>query len=389
MNPKPLILIDTGIIGGPGRGIIQLAKFLRSKNIRCLICNFRYRLPKSREFAEELQRQGLDVATVSQRLPVDPTPILQFFRLAKKGRYNVVQSHGYKSHFVALIVARITGLPWVAFAHGWTQEDRKVSLYHSLDRWMLRFADTVVTVSPPLYALFREIRGNNRQTKLIFNAVDPSGLSSEVGGEAIRRRFLTGDKNILVGCFGRLSFEKGQDILLHASTIVLGTYPNATFLFLGDGPAQESLVQLAHRLGLGDSVIFQPHASAMRDYYEAIDLLVLPSRSEGLPNVILEAISFGVRVVAADVGAVRDVITDRNNGWLVPSGDHKALAAAIIEGFSDMTRQDAGAEVKQGVLDEKFKPDYRSQQIVELYEDVLREKLGKGDISELGDDYRA
>jgi glycosyltransferase involved in cell wall biosynthesis len=119
----------------------------------------------------------------------------------------------------------------------------------------------------------------------------------------------------------------------------------------------------------------------MRDYYEAIDLLVLPSRSEGLPNVILEAISFGVRVVAADVGAVRDVITDRNKGWLVPSGDPNALAAAIIEGFSDMTRQDAGAEVKRGVLDEKFQPDYRSQQIVKLYEDVLRDKLGKGDIS--------
>ena len=374
MNPTPLILIDTGIIGGPGRGIIQLAKYFGSNNIRYLICNFRYRAPKSREFEDELRRQGLHAATVLQRSSIDPTPIVQFFRLAKSGHYNIVQSHGYKSHLVALIVSRVAGLPWVAFAHGWTHEDRKVTLYHSLDRWMLRFADTVVAVSPPLCALFRGLRGKNRETKLIFNAVDPLGLLGEVGGETLRKRLLKGEGGLLVGCFGRLSHEKGQDILLRAIPSVIETFPTASFLLLGDGPAKKALEELATELGIRERVLFQPHASAMRDYYEAIDLLVLPSRSEGLPNVILEALSFGVEVVATDVGAVGEVIRGRKTSRLVPSGDVEALAAGIMEGLSARARQDTETAARGGGLDEKFTPEYRGQQIVALYKDVLRQQ---------------
>ena len=239
---------------------------------------------------------------------------------------------------------------------------------------MLRFADTVVAVSPPLCTLFRELRGKNRQTKLIFNAVDPLGLLGEVGGETLRKRLLKREVGLLVGCFGRLSHEKGQDILLRAIPSVIETFPTASFLLLGDGPAKKALVELATELGIRERVLFQPHASAMRDYYEAIDLLVLPSRSEGLPNVILEALSFGVEVVATDVGAVGEVIRGRTSSWLVPSGDVTALAAGIMEGLSERARQDTETAVGGGGLDEKFTPEYRGQQIVALYKDVLRQQ---------------
>ena len=371
MSPAPLILIDTGIIGGPGRGIVQLGRFLESKSIRYLICNFKYPRPKSREFEEELQRQGLRAATVSQRFVFDSAPILQFYRLAREGRYNILQSHGYKSHVVALVVSRITGLPWLAFTHGWTREDRKVAIYHALDKWMLRIADSVIAVSPPLFNLFREVRGERRQTHLIFNAADTSTLPGKYGGEAVRRRLLAPGREVLVGCFGRLSFEKGVDILLRSISLIRRGFPQVSFLILGDGPEREALGSLATELGLGDSVTFEPHALAMRDYYEAIDLLVLPSRSEGLPNVVLEALSFGVRVVGTDVGAVREVITDRQNGWVAPSGDPRALARVMDTALSWMMTQGREPVAKRELLGATFTPEYRSLRIMGVYKNLL------------------
>jgi len=371
MSPAPLILIDTGIIGGPGRGIVQLGRFLESKSIRYLICNFKYPRPKSREFEEELQRQGLRAATVSQRFVFDSAPILQFYRLAREGRYNILQSHGYKSHVVALVVSRITGLPWLAFTHGWTREDRKVAIYHALDKWMLRIADSVIAVSPPLFNLFREVRGERRQTHLIFNAADTSTLPGKYGGEAVRRRLLAPGREVLVGCFGRLSFEKGVDILLRSISLIRRGFPQVSFLILGDGPEREALGSLATELGLGDSVTFEPHALAMRDYYEAIDLLVLPSRSEGLPNVVLEALSFGVRVVGTDVGAVREVITDRQNGWVAPSGDPRALARVMDTALSWMMTQGREPVAKRELLGATFTPEYRSLRIMGVYQNLL------------------
>jgi glycosyltransferase involved in cell wall biosynthesis len=373
MEPRPLILIDTGIIGGPGRGIIQLVSFLGAKGVEYLICTFKYRSPRSNEFIDELRRLKLSATTIGQAAIWDPSPIMQFFRLVKRGRYNVVQSHGYKSHLVALVVSRLAGIPWIAFAHGWTKEDQKVRLYHALDMWMLRFAESVVVVSKPLLSSFATMRGEARPTTLILNAVDREGLVGSVGGGEIRRKYLVNKSGFLIGCFGRLSFEKGQDILLRSVERVSRDVPGVSFLFLGDGPEREALERLSRELGLGEKVVFIPHTYAMRDYYEAIDLLVLPSRSEGLPNVILEALAFGVPVIATDVGAVREVIVDEVTGWIVAPGDSEGLARTISKVASNGEERERVADAGRMALSEKFSPVTRGQRILGMYQKLLNQ----------------
>lgn len=367
MDPRPLILIDTGIIGGPGRGIIQLVTFLVSRGADYFICSFAYRKPMSQEFVEELRHRNLKAGTISQRLLFDPTPLWQFFRLVKHGRYNIIQSHGYKSHFIALVVSRLLRIPWVAFAHGWTSETRKVALYHSLDTWMLRFAEVVIAVSPPLVAHFSKVRGHHRPTRLILNAVDRESLRGKIGGSAIRERYSHNSSRILIGCFGRLSFEKGQDVLLRAMVEVVNGNHDVLVLFLGDGPEQEALQSLSRELGLAEKVLFHQHTSAMRDYYEAIDILVVPSRSEGLPNVLLEALCFGIPVIATDVGAVREVITDGKTGWIVPAGDTRALGSTIAAVISNKGARDRVSKAGRRLVDEKFSPTTRGQLILDVY----------------------
>lgn len=365
------MLIDTGIIGGPGRGIIQLATFLASRGLEYAICTIEYRKPMRREFVHELAERGLRAATITQRVPWDPSPLWQFARLVKRGRYNIIQSHGYKSHFIACMVSRALGIPWVAFAHGWTQEDRKVALYHSLDTWMLRCAELVVAVSPALRAFLSSLRGD-RPTELVLNAVNPDALTGDAGGAIIRDRCTKGDVQFLIGCFGRLSFEKGQDVLLRSVKRVVQSIPAVTVLLLGDGPDLASLQKLSDELGIRDRVIFQPHSCGMRDYYEAIDLLVLPSRSEGLPNVVLEALCCGVPVIATNVGAVCEVITRGETGWVVPVEDVEALGDAIVEALSDQNARDKMSRTGKLVMAEKFSPITRGEKILDLYRTLLK-----------------
>ena len=372
MIPRPLILIDTGIIGGPGRGLIQLASYLESKQLDYLLCTFSYATPKSREFLDELHRLGLPTASIRQRSVYDPTPIYELYHIARRGRFNIIQSHGYKSHFVALIASRMLRLPWIAFAHGWTSEDRKVAVYHALDKIMLRFAECVIAVSPPLFDLFSRIRGTTRCTQLILNAVDSDLIRGVEGGGVVRGRHCIDDRQFLLGCFGRLSSEKGQDILLEALHVVHKAHPHTTLLLLGDGPERKTLQRRSEQLGLGDRICFQPHTSSIRDYYEAIDLLIVPSRSEGLPNVVLEGLSLGVPVVATNVGAIPEVLSHRETGWVVPPDSPTALAQAIQEALGDKTLRSKVAATGRDSVHERFSPIARGQKIVAAYEATLR-----------------
>lgn len=320
---------------------------------------------------QELAHRELRAATVTQRALWDPTPLWQFLCLAKRGRYNIIQSHGYKSHFVACFVSRIIRVPWVAFAHGWTQEDRKVSFYHSLDTRMLRCADSVVAVSPGLWGIFSALRGEGRSTELVLNAVDPDKLKGGMGGRAIRNQHVNAPTQLLIGCFGRLSHEKGQDVLLHALAKVLRSNLMVSAIVLGDGPERESLQRLSDELGIGDRVSFHRHSSVMRDYYEAIDLLVLPSRSEGLPNVVLEALGCGVPVVATDVGAVSEVVIHGKTGWIVPAEDAEALSGAILEALSDPRKREEFSRAGRHAVLEGFSPAARGEKILHVYRRLI------------------
>lgn len=117
---------------------------------------------------------------------------------------------------------------------------------------------------------------------------------------------------------GRLNLVKGPDLAVEALTLI----DDANLLVVGDGPMEESLKQRAARLGLGERVLFlgqRPHQEVPR-YLAACDLLVLPSRSEGQPNAVLEALAAERPVVAAAVGGVPEIVAEGRQGMLFPRG---------------------------------------------------------------------
>ena len=129
----------------------------------------------------------------------------------------------------------------------------------------------------------------------------------------------------VVGAVGRLSHEKGVDVLLRA----LVELPEATGLIVGDGPERTTLERLARELGIDRRVVFTGHVANARPYLGAIDVLALPSRFEALPLSAVEAMLAERPVVASHVGSVDEAVVEGRTGLLVPPEDPAALARAI------------------------------------------------------------
>lgn len=135
---------------------------------------------------------------------------------------------------------------------------------------------------------------------------------------------------IVIGSVGRLVRQKGYDVLLAAAPAVLANCPDARFVIVGAGVMQESLAAQARALGIDGQVIFTGSRSDVADVLKTFDLFVSPSRYEGLPTVMLEAIAAGIPIVATQVSGNSELIEHGVSGLLVPPEDATTLADAIV-----------------------------------------------------------
>jgi len=373
MSSRPirvLNLIDTYHIGGAGKVLLQ---FLENADDRvaCTLGTFRYRNPPSTEFIDTAREEGFDIALFDQRLNLDPAPLWQVYRLLKTGSYDIIETHGYKGHLIAWVMRRLLPLRWVGMTHGWTNENAKIRAYNRLEKALLKSADHVISVSPQLAAEMRRVRGPDAPVSLVLNAVDADSIRGEGKAGEIRSHYIGDMQNgYLLGSFGRLSPEKGHHILLEAMARLGADIP-VRLLLVGDGPERKNLETQAEMLGISNRVIFAGQQDNMRDWYEAIDLFVLPSLSEGLPFVVLEAMALGKPVLASRVGAVPEVIDEGVNGWLLPPGDAELLATSIASLLKDRNRLRAAGARAREMLYPRFSAERQAREMVDIYQEVV------------------
>jgi glycosyltransferase involved in cell wall biosynthesis len=257
-------------------------------------------------------------------------------------------------------------------ARGWTAESLKVRLYEQLDRLHLRFMDHVVAVSAAQADKVRRagVRGDRLTT--ISNAVDPDRFADSDGRyRAKLQRYFRGTRERIIGAAGRLSPEKGFDILIEAAVRIVDVDPTAGFVIFGDGPCRPALQQQIAGLGLTGSVILAGFRHDLDRYIPQLDLFVLPSYTEGLPNVVLEACAAGVPVVATAVGGTPEIIEDGQSGFLAPAGDAEQLAAAIDEALENEERlREIAFQGRQKVL-ESYSFSAQRERYLELFARLL------------------
>ena len=181
------------------------------------------------------------------------------------------------------------------------------------------------------------------------------------------------DGTFVVGTIGRLHPVKAQDVLIRAISLARESVPGIRCIIIGEGPERERLVALRDSLGLRD-IVELPGAvppSEIPVWHARFDVFALSSHTEGLPVVLIEAAASGLPTVATRVGSIGDVVQDRTSGLLVPPGEPKAFADALVElAASPSLRAEMGRAARDAVL-ERFDVRRLAEQTAALYRSVL------------------
>jgi len=241
-----------------------------------------------------------------------------------KWRPDIVHTHGYRADLLAGSAAQSLGLTRVTTFHGFTGGDWKNRLYERLQIRSARSCDAVIAVSRPVRERLVHSRVAPERVHLIPNAL--SRFEGGLDRSAARQELGLPEQGAVIGWVGRFSYEKAPDVLVRA--IPLLSDASWQVSFIGDGAERRTARRLADELGVSNRIRWHGQISAAARCYAAFDCLVLSSRTEGTPIVLLEAMARGVPVVATRVGGVPDAMSE-DEGWLVPSENPQALANAI------------------------------------------------------------
>jgi glycosyltransferase involved in cell wall biosynthesis len=374
----PMVLharVITGAGGGPDKTILNSPRFLRERGYRCE-CAF-LRPPGDQQFEAVRRRaQTWEAAIVEVD---DPGPwsrdlVSRMTKICSDREVDVWHAHDYKTNLLGLLVRRRRPMRLITTCHGWVERTWRTRAYYLADWLTLRQYERVVAVSSDIYAACRRLGVSAERLRLIENAIDTDEYVRGQSHAEAKRALAWPSQRAMVGAVGRLSHEKGFDILLDAVALLLNKGRDVGLAVAGDGPAREALQQRAAARGLADRVRWLGFQQDLVPLYEAMDVYALSSRREGLPNVLLEAMSLETPVVATRVAGVPRLIDDGANGLLTPIGDARALADAIARLLDDgPLRQRLAAAGRQTIV-ERYSFSARMAKIANLYDDLLATK---------------
>ncbi|HTU16664.1 MAG TPA: glycosyltransferase [Gemmataceae bacterium] len=320
--------------GGPERQILGLAHHLPETD-QSVFLSFAEG-GRCRQFLSTARHHGFEAVGLTYDTPRLWSAVREIAEQLERVDADVLCCHGYKANLLGRLAARRRKVPVVAVARGWTGESFKVRLYERLDRFHLRFMDQVVCVSEAQAARVRRAGVRADRIRVIYNAIDPARfLEPDARYRAKLMRYFRQPRTHIIGAAGRLSPEKGFDVLVRAAERVLREQPSAGFVLFGEGPERASLQKQINAAGLGQSFVLAGFRADLDRFLPHFDLLVLPSHTEGMPNVVLEAFGAGVPVVATAVGGTPEVIEDGVSGYLVPAGDDAMMAGRISEALDN------------------------------------------------------
>jgi glycosyltransferase involved in cell wall biosynthesis len=213
--------------------------------------------------------------------------------------------------------------------------------------------DRVVCVSEAQAEKVRRAGVRPQRVHVAHNAIDPDRFPDPDARYRTKlQRYFRQPRARIIGAAGRLSPEKGFDVLVAAAERVYRADRSVGFVLFGEGPCRPKLARQINSLGLAGTFILSGFRGDLDRFMPFFDLLVLPSYSEGLPNVVLEAFAAGVPVVATRAGGTPEIVEEGVSGHLVRPGDAAGLADRILTAMASEDRlRDMGLMGRQRILE--------------------------------------
>jgi glycosyltransferase involved in cell wall biosynthesis len=335
----PVILearVVTGAGGGPDKTILNSPRFLEPAGYR-VVCAYMHPPgdPGFEQLRQKARAWGATLLSVPDRGPWDWRVIGHYLRLCRQERVTIWHGHDYKTNALGLILSRAWPMRLVTTVHGWVRRTSRTPLYYAIDRLCLRHYERVICVSDDLLEASLACGVPDDRCVLIENAICTDEYARSRGVREAKLRLGIPPDRLVVGAVGRLSDEKGFDLLIRAADRLLRRGIDLELRIAGEGPERPRLERLIDDLGRGDRIRLLGYQAGTVELYEAMDVFALSSLREGLPNVLLEAMALEVPAVSTRVAGVPRLIRDGREGLLVEPGDADGLAEALARLLGD------------------------------------------------------
>jgi glycosyltransferase involved in cell wall biosynthesis len=367
-RPKILEAISEGVGGG-------------AKHVYDLVCHlegafsFSVACPDNGPYFGKFQDLGVPVFEIPFTA-LSPRSFRQLRRMTQLDGIELVHVHGRKAGLYGRLACLFADTPVVYSFHGLHYQKHSVllrTLSVAVERALARRTDRFINVSSSerrdclalgLMAPERSLVVCNGIDWQFFDAlaVDVRQVKASLG-------FNPGD--VVVAQIAKFDVQKAQDDLAAAIPLVLDKCPSAKFLFVGDGALRPQIEDQVARLGVDRQVVFTGYRDDVALLLKAIDVVVLPSRWEGLPLVLLEAMACRKPIVASRVTGNVDVVVDGMTGLLVPSGAPQALAAKIVVLLQDARFRDELGRRGRERVEQEFSLERMVAHMRSVYQDLL------------------
>jgi glycosyltransferase involved in cell wall biosynthesis len=366
-----LDLRDTSEIGGPGKTILETYRAIDATRFQVHLGVFLLDSEaESSPFIKAAREYGMPVHVIRSTHPYDPRLVWRVASLARSIGADIIHAHEAKSDVIAYLSSWLHRVPTMTTLHGWIGNSVKQRLLIAMDKHVVQRFDLVVAVSTQIMRDMNVAGMRDSRLQLMHNAivVERYGRTGEGGYlQELTGRQLEGP---VLGCVGRLSFEKGHADLIEAVGIVAARGGRATVVLAGDGPERRNLEAKADALQLRDQVFCVGYIPRPERLIEEIDLMVLPSHTEGLPNAALEALAMNVPVLATRVGGTPEVITDGETGRLVDAKSPAALANGIMDFLANRAEWKQMADRGRAMVERDFDFMRRTRKLETMYTDL-------------------
>jgi glycosyltransferase involved in cell wall biosynthesis len=374
-SDMPVVLdarVVTGSGGGPDKTILNSPRFFAKAGYR-MLCAYMHP-PGDRGF-DKLRHKaaawGAPLFSIPDRGAWDWQVITRLLHLCRRQRVQIWHGHDYKSNALGLLLRRFWPMHLVTTVHGWVKTTRRTPLYYKIDQLCLPRYRSVICVSEDLCESCLSAGVPAERCVLIENGIDTEQFRrTQPRAEAKAKLGLTPGR-FVIGGVGRLSPEKGFDVLLDAARRLVAEGLDAGVVIAGEGDEHPRLLARARELGIAERVRLLGYCADVRPVFEAMDVFALSSHREGLPNVVLEAMAMETPVAATRIAGVPRLIHDQESGLLVAPGSAEELAQAVARIARDERLQDLLQRNGRRCVETNYSFAGRIDKIRAIYDELL------------------
>ncbi len=364
-----LHLRASNFYGGPERQLHFHARLARQAGVNLTVSSFTEQ-GQEPDFLKVIAKDNIPTHAFEVKSGYDTKAIRKVGEYLKQQDIDILCTHDYRTHMVGMLARGKEDLRWIAFSRGFTKENLKIRFFHTLDKIFIRQADHIVAVSASQKKKLVRLFVPSKKITVVHNAIDSANFEG-IDPIDLKRRFDFPSDAIVAISGGRFSDEKGQVYLVRAAFQTILERPNTRFVLFGDGPDLEKMRRLIAEHLAEDKIRCPGFEKNLAAHLKGADMLINPSLSEGLPNIVLEAMAVGVPVVATDVGGLPEIIEDKVNGFLVPAKDVNSLAQSMVRLAASPDERTIIADRAKETVREKFSFAGQNERLVEIYRKVI------------------